>query len=191
MEFKSSTTATRETRLTSVPTAADDESAAASTHTAAAAIVYATVDSSLTESENARNQSSTDLQSPCTSANSYCSSSSSSSPMPKNSMSLDRAHQQVAQRRARRNRKLIKSNLHLTLTDPEDSDSEENLASLDYSTNFMSINYPTTQWDNNNLAQNVLNEQNQSDSEEKSRYISKLNLPADYPNRYNLIYDTL
>lgn len=107
-------------------------------------------------------------------------------------MSLDRAHQQVAQRRARRNRKLIKSNLQLTLTDPEDSDSEENLASLDYSTNFMSLNFPTTTWDDHNLVENVLNEQNQSDSErKKSRYISKLDVPADFSNRYNLIYDTL
>ena len=103
-------------------------------------------------------------------------------------MSLDRAHQQVAQRRARRNRKLIKSNLHLTLSDPEDND----LPSLDYSTNFMSLNFTSSTWDNNNLVENVLNDHNQSDSEtKKSRYISKLDVTGDFSNRYNLIYDTL
>lgn len=101
----------------------------------------------------------------------------------------------MAQRRARRNRKLIKSNLQLTLSDPEDGDSEENLASLDYSSNFMSLNFAPSTWDNNNLVEDVLNDHSQSDSErKKSRYISKLDVTADYSNRYNdrlIYYDTL
>ena len=100
-----------------------------------------------------------------------------------------------AQRRVRRSRKLIKSNLHLTLSDPEDTDSEENLRSLDYSSNFMSINFPNTPWDNNNLPLNdVLNEQIDSDTEgkKKNRLINRpVTVPANFNNRYNLFYDSL
>lgn len=109
----------------------------------------------------------------------------------------NRGKSQLQPRRVRgsRSRKLIKANLKLTLSDPEDTDSEENLRSLDYSTNFMSINYPNTEWDNNNLPfDDVLNEQNESEGESKSKKIinRRLTVPANsFNNRYNFIYDSL